>query len=637
VAAVPSVEGVPNINISGGYSVSLGAVAFAINQVNNSYQIVDAFSKTLGRHSLKFGAEGRQLQVDEFNISTPNGSFDFNGNETGNGFADYLLGAPDSFAQQSYSTFFTRANYVGLYAQDSYRMLPNLTVNAGLRYELIQPWYEKKNRLNAIVWGQQSTEYPGAPTGWVFPGDEGLPSTISKTPYDNFSPRLGINWSPAATKGTLAKLTGGPGKTSIRVGSGLYYSAVEDQPAFYTIGDAPFGLYYQSPTQVYFSEPFKDRRHGNDPGQHFPFTDPSPGSAIDWSKYLPIGGSPGVAVNNVTPYIIHFNLNLQRELPGSTVVSAAYVGTRGHHLLAQLESNPGIASLCLEIAANLPAGQGCGPNGEDQIYPDGLGQGQTVYGTRVHSITSGRFKEQGILDFTSNPYNITMVNSDYNAFETSVTKHMGLAQFLASYTWSKSIDNGSGDTDAINPFNPRASRSLSAFDMAHNFVLSYGFESPKFAGEPAYIRKSLSGWEVTGITRFTTGLPVTLQERQDRSLTGFRDTPDWDGKAIAKSNPRSSSHIYFDPTQFSLPALGTFGNASRRFFHGPGLNNWDMAARKLIPLHERYSLELRAEFFNVFNHTQFNNPNGRFGAANFGVVSSARDPRIGQVAARFTF
>jgi hypothetical protein len=636
ISSVPSVEGVPSINIGGGYGVSMGVVAYAINQVNNEYQLVDFFSKVIGKHSLKFGGEARQIQVSEYNISTPNGNFAFNGTETGNGFADYLLGAPNSFAQQSYSTFFTRANYGGLFIQDSFRARPNLTINAGLRYELIQPFYEIQNRLNAIVWGLQSTVYPGAPTGWVFPGDAGLPNTISKTPHDNFSPRLGFNWSPPAAEGLLGKLTGGPGKTSIRAGTGIYYTAIEDQPAFYTIGDAPFGLYYQSPTQVYFNSPYEDRRHGNDPGQHFPFIPPTPGSPVDWSKYLPIGGSPGVDPNNTTPYVIQFNLNIQRELPGAAIMSAGYVGTRGHHLLAQVESNPGIASRCLQIAAELPTGQGCGPYGEDQIYA--LPDGGSADGTRIHSVTSGRFLSQGLLDFSSNAYNTTIVNSDYNALQLSLAKHIGFSQFLASYTWSKSIDNGSGDTDAINPFYPRRSRALSAFDLGHNFVVSYGLELPKLQGQRALVRKPLGGWELTGITRFTTGLPVTISENVDQSLSGLSDTPNWDGQTIAKSNPRSSSaRTYFNSDQFSLQALGTFGSSSRRFFHGPGLDNWDMALRKSTQINDRYALEFRAEFFNVFNHTQFNNPDGNQSAADFGEVSTARDPRIGQVALRFTF
>jgi len=637
ISTVPSVEGVPSISIGGAYGTSLGVVANAIQQVNDTYQAGDVFSKVLGLHSLKFGGEVRDIQVNEYNISSPNGTFTFDGTETGNGFADYLLGAVASMNQQSYSTFFTMAYYGGIFAQDSYRIRPNLTINAGLRWDIIQPYYEKKNRLNAIDWGVQSKEYPGSPTGWIFPGDQGLPSSISKTPLYNFSPRLGLNWSPSATQGLLHGIFGGPGRTSIRAGSGIYYTAIEDQPSFYTIGDAPFGLYYQTPTPTYFNSPYEDREHGNDPGQHFPFTDPKPGQPINWATYLPIGGSPGVGLGNVTPYVLQYNLSIQRELPGSTVLNLAYVGTQGRHMLSQFEANPGIAATCLAVRAALPAGQGCGPHGEDSIYKLPTGN---VNGTRPHSVTSGTYLSQGLLDFTSNPYNATFVSSGYNALQASVQRHLGFSQFLASYTWSKSIDNGSGDTDKINPINPRLSRSLSAFDMSQNFVISYGINLPKFERSSLLIREPLGGWDLTGITRFTTGLPVTISENVDQSLLGSShiDTPNWNGQPIAKFNPRSTTtRTYFSASQFSLEPLGTFGTANRRFFHGPGLENWDMALHKSTQIHERYSVEFRAEFFNAFNHTQFSLPSGNQSSAGFGRVTSARSPRIGQVALRFAF
>ncbi len=637
IAAVPEVEGVPSVSIGGAYSLNLGVVSTAINQVNNTYQLADVFSKVVGRHSLKFGGEVRKLQVNEFNISFPNGSYGFDGSETGNAFADYLIGAPSGFTQQSYSTFFTRANYGGVFVQDAFRIKNNVTINAGLRYELIQPWYEKEGRLNAIIWGQQSTVYPGSPTGWVFPGDSGISKTIAPTPKDDFSPRLGVVWAPDAQGGFLGKLFGGAGKTSIRAGSGLYFQAIEDQPSFYTIGDAPFGLYYSSPTQVYFSEPYKDRRHGNDPGQHFPFTDPKPGQAVDWSTYLPIGGSPGVLPNNKTPTVLQFNTTIQREFARSTIFSIGYVGTRGHHLLSESETNPGDAALCLAVAAALPAGQGCGPHGEDQIYNL---PGRTVYGTRPHSITSGTYKNQGLLDFTSNAYNGTFGDSDYNALQMSLNKSFGFAQFLASYTFSKSIDDTSGPTEQVNPFNHRLSRSLSAFDLPQNFVVSYSFDLPKLRGQNLLVRGPLGGWSLSGITRLTSGLPVTISERLDRNLWGSSGTelPNWDGKAVVKFDPRASSaHTYFSAAQFPLQAIGTNGNSSRRFFHGPGINNTDVALRKFVEFESRFSLEFRAEFFNLFNHAQFKNPASRVGSSSFGRISGARDPRIGQVALRLTF
>lgn len=618
-----SQEGVPQISIYGSYNTTFGVVGSAIDQVNNNYQAVDMFSKIVGKHSLKFGAEYRQIQVAEFNISSPNGYFGFYGGETGNGFADYLLGAPNAFVQQSVSTFFTKANYGAFFAQDAFRARPDLTINAGLRWEYIQPFFETQNRLNAIDFGVQSVKFPGSPTGWVFPGDAGLPNTIARTQHDNFSPRLGINWSPSASDGLVGKLTGGPGKSSIRAGSGLFYTAVQDQPAFFTVGDAPFGLYYQSPTQVYFSVPFEDRERDNDPGQRFPFTPPKPGAVIDWSQYLPIGGSPGVALGNVTPYVIQFNVNAQRELPHSTVLTAAFVGSRGHHLFSQLESNPGIPSLCLATPT-------CGPYGEDQIYP-------TTNGTRVHSVTSGRFLSQGELDFSSNTYGITIGNSAYNSFQMSLSKHVGLAQFLASYTFSKAIDDSSGAEDFINPVNAALGRGLSAFDTTQNFVVSYQFDLPKFQTLSPLVRGTIGGWELSGITRATTGQPIEISENGDITLLGTNGiaTPNYDGLPIKKFNPRS--HAYFDISHFSLQTLGTLGTSRRRFFHGPGIDNTDLALRKFVPFREHYSLELRAEFFNAFNHASFYNPDGNISDTGFGLVSGARDPRIGQVAARFSF
>jgi hypothetical protein len=230
--------------------------------------------------------------------------------------------------------------------------------------------------------------------------------------------------------------------------------------------------------------------------------------------------------------------------------------------------------------------------------------------------------------------------SEYNAFEASLQRHVGFGQFLAAYTWGKSIDDTSGPVDAVNPINPRLSRSLSAFDMKQNFVVSYALQLPKLASQPLYLRDSIGGWELSGITRFTTGIPVTISQDVDQSLTGSGgiDTPDWNGQPIAKFNPRSTStRTYFSASQFSLQTLGTFGSANRRFFLGPGLNDWDTALRKFVQIHERYSVEFRAEFFNVINHAQFGNPDGNQSDTSFGQVSSARDPRIGQVALRLTF
>ena len=474
------------MGINGAYGVSIGNPLVANPQINNTYQVSENFSKVTGRHTLKFGAEFRFIQVDKWNVSWPSGQFNFQGNETGNPFADYLLGAPDGYSQVSYSSMFDRSKYFAAYAQDSFKLKPNFTVNMGLRWDISQFFYEKQDRLNVIAYGMDSTLYPGSPTGWVFPGDPGISSTVAPTGLKNFAPRLGIAYSPDFKEGALGKLFGGPGKTSIRAAFGLYYTAVEDMPAFYTISDAPFGLYVNT-GDIYLEEPFKDRRQGNDPGQKYPWSPPAPGSQLDWSIYQPIGGSPAPAVDNVLPRVMHWNFTIQRELPKSTILTMGYIGTRGRHLLAALNSNIARPERCLEIARIMTEQgrpeQGCGPFGADQIYDlNGDGQftlGVDAFGTRDHSITSGRYASRGILDFARNDYNINMANSNYDAMQVSLEKKAGPLQLLGAYTFSKSLDNSSNWIDrGINPYNYGLSKALSAFDMTHNFVVSYTYELP---------------------------------------------------------------------------------------------------------------------------------------------------------------
>ncbi|PYU98617.1 MAG: TonB-dependent receptor, partial [Acidobacteria bacterium] len=313
--------------------------------------------------------------------------------------------------------------------------------------------------------------FPDAPLGWVFPGDPGIPNTLAKPQYDRFAPRLGIAYSPEFSGGILGTIFGGPGKTSIRAAYGLYYTAVEDLTLFGEIGDAPFGLFYVSPTAVYLEEPYKDRISGNDPGQRFPYTFPGVGATGFWGKFLPIAVSPAYKVDNVMPYTEHYNFNIQRQIGSTTVLTLAYVGSQGHHLLANLPFNPGSPARCFEINAILaqsnPAATPCGPGFEDQIYD--LGNGQFAYGTRPYSVTSGRYLSQGLLDFGDNAWTSTLANSSYNSLQVSLEKRVGALRFLGAYTWGKSLDNGSGYRDYLNPYDQRVDRALSTFNVAHNF------------------------------------------------------------------------------------------------------------------------------------------------------------------------
>jgi hypothetical protein len=203
------------------------------------------------------------------------------------------------------------------------------------------------------------------------------------------------------------------------------------------------------------------------------------------------------------------------------------------------------------------------------------------------------------------------------------------------------MDNSSGFGQRVNFSNYALSRSLSAFDSTHNFVASYNYEVPFHRLFTKAPRRLVEGWSINGITRFAGGFPVSLSQSGDRSLTGASgiDVPDYVGGLVTQ-DPRNAGadgrlNTFFNKSAFLSGPLGTFGNANRRFFHGPGFNNWDLGVHKNTAIRENMSLLFRAEFFNAFNHAQFNNPQGNFGNSRFGQVNSTRDPRIGQMSLKF--
>ena len=532
-----------------------------------------------------------------------------------------------------------------MYANDSFKVRRNFTLNYGLRWEVNQPWLDTQNRLQAFVPGQQSMRYPDAPEGWVFAGDKGVPRTIMPTPYGDFAPRVGLAFSPDTAQGPLGKLFGGPGHTSIRAGFGIFYQSYSQLTNYWELGNAPFGLFWGTPTPVYLEQPFKDRIDGNDPGQKFPFVHEPNGATGFWAQFQPIGGEGAPLTNNRTPYMEQYNFNIQRQIGESTILTLAFVGSSGHHLMAQTDGNPGNGARCLQIAALMDAqgesGQACGPFGEDTIY--NVSPGVNYYGTRPYSVTSGRLLGKGILDFTSEQSYVNWGNSNYNALQVTLEKRVGAVRLLGAYTWSKSIDDSSGFLDNMNPFNHELSRGPSTFNMAQNFVVSYMYDLPfqkALRSHHGPLYKILDGWQLSGITRFTTGFPIGFYEGDDRSLCNCEGVgqPDWSGQKPQFFAPRTSAnHQYFATQQFSVVNLGQLGTAAPHNFAGPGTNNWDLALHKMTQVNERLAMEFRAEFFNAFNHAQFCNPNGNIDSGSFGQIGCAGSPRIGQVALKLTF
>jgi Carboxypeptidase regulatory-like domain len=623
VALAPQNEGVENLVFN---NFSTGTNTNELKQANNTYQWLDNFSKVAGRHTMKFGSEFHYDQVNVNPIAQFNGNFLFTGSETGLDFADFLLGIPSQYNQSQLNPFYGRNKYIGIFGQDSWRLRPNLTLNYGLRWDRIEPWYEKYNQISTTEPGKQSVVFPGAPAGILYPTDPGVRRTLAP-PGDEFSPRIGLVYSPDISADTfLGKVLGGPGKTSLRAGFGMYYTSIEALTIGVLAANAPYGTTYSSPAPPTFSNPFVTASTGHPLGQYFPVTfaplnssSSHPDSTLDWLQYIPISGIPAYPVSNRIPYTEQYMFSIERQVGNNTVFSASYVGNQSHRLLVLVESNPGDPALCLSLP-------GCGPFKE------------TESGTR------------GPLgsNFGSDTNQSTIGNSNYNALELSLRHTSKRLQLFASYTYSKSIDQSSNVGEQVNPINPALSRALSAFDVKHNFVVSYAYDLP-FEHLFGVSNLWTKDWTISGITHFSSGFPVTLLNYGDNSLLGAEpnginnygvDEPEYiPGPLNLNSNPRNGQP-YFNTNLFSLQPLGEPGNARRRFFYGPGIDNYDMALLKTVPLTESKSLQFRFEGFNVFNHAQFYGPasvNGNINSSSFGEVVSAAPPRLMQAAVKFIF
>ena len=627
-----------------GYPSSLPALFFNTFAVGNNwlnlyqpdttYGIGDTFSKTSGNHSLSFGGDLRYYRLNARNECGPNGYFQFTGSQVGTDVSDYYFGAPGSFVQCSVQYLDNRTHYFGLFGQDSWKVRPNLTLNYGLRWDVARPWNDVYGRLTTPVPGEQSVKFPNSPPGNVVPGDPGVPSTISPTRYNNFGPRIGIAWAPSGG-------IWGENKTSIRAAYGVYYLGVADNGNFGILGDAPWGLYWASPQPVEFGSPYITRETGASQGEHFPFTYPTgngPFPNFQFGSLMPLY-VPGYYNHNQTQMAEHYNLSLQRQLDRNTVVTIGYVGTQGHHIQRGINLLYGSASLCESVS-------GCGPGGEGGVYgPTG---GPYTYGTLIgpvdnQTISPNYHNSAGlpVVAFASATWLQNSGNSNYNSLQASVERRARDITFLVSYTYAKSLDNYSAIVD---PRDYAHAYGPSTFDMRHNLVMSYNWNVPfdRWFGP----RRITEGWHITGISRFYTGVPISLQSGGDYALTNIGlDYPNQIAP-VQKENPHNPAHLYFNPASFAsnlscgYEVCGVTGSAKQFSFNGPGAVNTDMGVEKDTKVTERISLNFRIEMFNIFNHPNFL-ASSVVGNANntgqFGQATNTAPGRIGQISGKLIF
>jgi hypothetical protein len=602
----------------------------------------------MGTHTLKIGGQFHLDQVNEHPNATFNGTFNIDGSETGSAFADFLIGVPSNFTQSSGEPFYLRNRYVGLFAQDGWRARSDLTVNVGLRWDYIMPFWEKYNEVQTIIPGRQSVLYPDAPGSLVVPGDPGIPSTISPSKTDNFAPRIGIAYAPRFDRGILKQIFGDSGKSSVRASYGIFYTAFPGLSAGVMYAVPPFGYNYLTPEPPLFATPFTNAANGGQNANPFPLTFPphnvsakNRDTSFDWPSVIPIAADPYFYYRNAVPYTDNYMLSFERQITRSTLLTTSYVGNQGHHILAVVSTNPSNQALCLSLSQAsevAPASPTCGPFGEDALITSS--SGQLYHGTRV-----GLGSNYG-----EDAAQRTIANSNFNALETNLRYVGKRSDFLLGYTYSKSIDQGSNLGEQLNPLDIRATRAISAWDMKHNFVGSFKVDLP-FDRLSKHSDRLTEGWSIAATARFSSGLPVTLLDDSDDSLLGtlgnginnyLLDTPEYHRAPLdVNTDPRNGRPEFNNSSAaFTREALGQLGNVPRRFFYGPGINDFDMTLTKMLRVTESTSFEFRLEAFNLFNHAQFYGAasvDGEVNDPSFGQVVRAAAPRLVQLGAKFAF
>jgi hypothetical protein len=662
----PAGASYPKMDLSGGGYFILG---FSNNgpqpRIDQTYQLNDNFSWVKGRHTMKFGFSVRRSTVNTTFNNANNGLFSYSGAgsySTGDAAADFLLGIPDFYSQGTgnYQAIRTYTYYT--YAQDQFKLRPNLTLTYGVGWEIDTPLTAVNNHgieVNCYQAGVQSRVFATAPPGLLFPGDPNCnPGGGATTKYGHFGPRFGFAWSPRNSS-----------KWSVRGGYGIYFNRTEEELALQNLTPPPFAFTSAGIGDVggapSFTAPFTNLAGTQSIPNKFPFVPPTVGNSVNFSTFEPF--SLNVVDPNLTvPYTQNFNLTVERQLPASMILSLGYVGLQGRKLTGTVEINP---------AGSEAGNPMCAAFVPTSAFPNGC-DSTNNYATVPQSFRNPLTNASGVLVFGSVGQQSTFINSNYNALQISLSKKFthGLA-LQSSYVWSHSLDGGSSFEDlgfsgvrGFDPFSMAANYGDSEFDARQRFVISYTYYIPspyhsRFAGVLT------NGWQMSGITTFQTGFPVTIGDSSAPSATcdlSFEFYSCWDRPnnvaPIQIYNPRDgvftyNGHTrpnhYFNPNpSFSAAAPFTLGNAGRNYFHGPGVNNFDWALHKVTNLHgEKAQLELRFEFFNLWNHTQFTatpggagsfhgSVSGNFVSSNFGRSTGASNPnnsRIIQLGAKIIF
>lgn len=595
-------------------------------RISEVFQFFDSVSWVKGNHSFKFGGEVRGNAIKNPFLFAHNGVYQCNGNglfpalglpvteSTGIAGLDLLLGNCEVFFQSSGANNDARSKSLYVFGQDQWRFRPNLTITFGLGYTIEQPWrqlFGEGQLQNAFRVGVQSQVFTSAPRGLLYPDDPGIGRGTYPTRKKNFGPRAGFAWSPGSDSKWITWLTGGAGKSSLRMGYGIFYNFIEEEPNLQFLLTPPIALFKVTifPT---LPDPYVDRTGLiGDTANPFPFIAPAVGSAPSFDDFFPINTA---VINGDTrlPYAQNWNVTVERELPWNSIFRLSYVGSKGTALYTtgEILDLQGRALLHEADPATFPltstGGSFCGASTASSCLPfQSLGEERSDVNSIYHSLQAGWEKR----------------------YSNGLT-------VLSSYTWSHAIDDGSGFEDTSNtPFQRFNDRGDSEFDARHRLVSSFLWDIP--GPKTGVGQRVIGGWSISGIVTFATGFPVTIFEGSrscdpviPNSFFGTWCRPNVTGPTVQSDPREAAQQRFFQTSTFTDPSGFTNGNAGRNWFHGPGTNNYDLAVLKRINVDETRWIQLRFEFFNAWNHTQFNNPNGDQDDSRFGRITSVSDHLI---------